>query len=99
MAEVLINSEVTSGPAWWNLDIYLAEVISFQLREFIRNAGGHPSGMTEEEWKSQLSSIAERLEKYSKKFDTASFAEEMAITVEGQQAMKELAEIFPALWS
>ncbi len=89
---------VAPAPAWWNLDMYFADVISNNLRDYIRNSQSHPGDTTSEEWKAKLDSIATRLEAYTHKFDAPSPAAEVKLVRDAQDAMHEVAEIFPSLW-
>ena len=81
-------------PAWWNLDVYLSEVISNSLRDYQRNSSSY-SGTNKEAWEAKLTSIADRLEAYTNKLQSDDEAE---VTRQGQQALHDLAEIFPQLW-
>lgn len=86
-------------PEWWNLDIFLAQTIAEKLRNFISNSCGHPGEYTQESWEQKLESIVTRLERYSQKFELdLGFDEEFEIVKAGQEALHELADIFPALW-
>ncbi len=89
---------VTPAPAWWNLDMYFADIISNNLRDYIRNSQSHPGDTTLAEWKAKLDNIAARLEAYTHKFDAPSHAAEAKLVKDAQDAMHEVAEIFPSLW-
>ncbi len=84
-----------STPKWWNLDLYFAEIISSNLRDFIANSHTIPFGMSESEWKAKLDSIASRLEKYKTIFEPEDKSEDIE---NAQQAIRDLADIFPRLW-
>jgi hypothetical protein len=82
-------------PRWWNLDLYLAGVISYELRDYIKNAGERVIIDVDE-----LTDIADKLERYKDKFNADnSLGDETRLTREGQEAMRKLAEIFPTLWT
>ncbi len=87
-----------SSPEMWNLDISLADHLAKKLREFAANSHGHPENMTEQEWKDKILGIAVRLERYTERFDFNSMELEHEVVVAGQEALKDLANIFPALW-
>jgi len=80
-----------------NLDTHLAEYVAEKLKEFSELEAGYPAGSSLQEWRAQLNKIIVPLQRYSNKFDY-SFEEELEITNAGQQAMRELASIFPGLW-
>jgi hypothetical protein len=86
-----------SSPELWNLDISLANHIAKKLREFATYNHGHPGNMTEREWKDKILGIATRLERYTERLDFP-FELENEIVLEGQRAMKDLADILPSLW-
>ena len=50
----------------WNLDYFLAGVISKSMRELIKQKHGYPAEMTEEEYDRRLTKIAEGFEGYLK---------------------------------
>jgi intein-encoded DNA endonuclease-like protein len=86
---------VVGDPAWWNLDMYLADVIAHNLRDYARNSSTFPSNYSQQEWKSKLNSIAERLEiYYIRRFQE----NEEQRTNDAKAALRELADIFPYLW-
>jgi hypothetical protein len=53
--------------------------------------------LTLKEWQNKILSIAVRLERYAERLDMP-FEMEDEIIKAGQEAIKELAIIFPALW-
>jgi hypothetical protein len=77
--------------------MHFAEYIAGKLKEFSELEVGYPAGSSSEEWKAQLNKIIIPLERYAHKFNYG-FEQENEITYAGQQAMRELADIFPALW-
>lgn len=81
-----------------NLDLYLAEHIARRLEEFRVHSLGHPSNYTEESWNAKLRGIITKLNVYSTKFDTDTLDKELEVTRAGQEAMREIADIFPNLW-
>ncbi len=86
---------MAGNPAWWNLDLYFAEIISVNLRDYATNSQSVPSGYTKTQWSNKLTSIANRLEAYK----ALKFSDKDAeVTENAKKAMHELAEIFPHLW-
>ena len=84
-------------PVWWNLDVFLAEQIARNLRDYVAKSAGSPGQYTEEQWKTKLSSIATRLEAYQT-HKSMSLEQGQFITKSAQDALHELAEVFPGLW-
>lgn len=83
---------------WMNLDIELAKFIVVGLRQFCDNSNGYPDNYSSyEDWVSRLNSIANRLEVYTQRF-SYDMGTELEILRMGQEAMRELADVFPALW-
>jgi hypothetical protein len=93
-----VKAVAEADPKWWNLDLFLAEIIAINLRDYARNNKSYPGEYTAESWKSKLDSIATRLEAYKHRFE-APVALEQHLVNEARAAMHELAEIFPGLWS
>lgn len=94
------KQEAKVFPPWVNLDLTIAEFIAKNLEEFKNKDSGHPGECTKERWDAKLNSIIVRLERYATRFDDPELgiAGENFIVTEGQEAMRELADIFPALW-
>lgn len=90
-------AEVEPIPEWWNMDITLADIISTKLQLFAENNHGHPGNYTQQAWDEKLHSIIVRLERYVTKFD---YDQPVQLEIEqaGQDAMRDLADIFFYLW-
>jgi hypothetical protein len=86
-----------STPELWNLDISLADYLASRLREFAASSNGHPDTMSAKDWQDKILGIAVRLERYAQRLEL-SFEMENEVVKAGQAALKELADIFPALW-
>lgn len=85
-------------PVWINLDLFLAEVIARNLRDYIDNSAGSPGEYTDEQWNAKLSGITTKLEAYLNRFDILDAAKEAFVVSQAKEAMHDLADIFPALW-
>lgn len=85
-------------PNWLNLDLFLAEIIAANLRDYIKNSAGAPGEYTEEQWNTKLNGIATKLEAYLNRFDIEQPDKETFIVQQAKEAMHDLADIFPALW-
>lgn len=89
---------MANDPVWWNLDLFLAEIISRNLRDYIHNSAGSPGEYTEEQWKNKLSGIATKLESYESNKFSGDADRQKFITEQAQEAMRDLADVFPGLW-
>jgi hypothetical protein len=87
-----------SIPEIWNLDISLAKHIADRLRAFSIESRGYPDTYTPEGWKEKIQSIVIRLERYSERLDMPSQELENEVVKAGQEALRDFADIFPALW-
>lgn len=83
-----------------NLDVFFAGMLAKKLKDFKDREAGYPAGYGNlESWHVKLYSIIVPLELYSQKFDlNLGWNEEKALTEAAQQAIKDLADIFPCLW-
>lgn len=81
----------------WNLDISIAAHLAGKLQEFAEHTNSHPGTLSLEQWRDKILGIAVRLERYAERLDMP-FEMEGEIVKAGQEALKELAVIFPALW-
>jgi hypothetical protein len=91
-------AEAVEEAKLYNLDVTITAYLVDALKAFKEAEGGYPSNYPDQElWHKKLDSIIVPLSRYSERWNH-NLAEECAIVDAGQQAMRDLAEIFPSLW-